>query len=329
MDAASFFGSYAGMYVTQSLVHAFIAAIITDRAIDAWEVRSSSIVQRFRLIVVILPIVSFPLYQLLNPDRASIGFRLQALFDSQRWLSVELWGKVPISAIFVFILALTALLFLVQELIPVALHTWAAKRSLPSHGGHSDPFLREALETLPGEKPPIMLIDDDDHVVFSTAGSNSAIFLSSGLLKALTAEELRAAVAHEIAHVARNRRPLLAGVFLLRTLMFFNPVTLLEFRKIVHEEEKICDDAAVALTGNRRALAVTLRKLYQKSPPLELSHLFKPAQLRESLEEHGHHVLLDDRIRRLEEEPCGDHGNQWPTFLLTIATIGVLNYFVV
>ena len=329
MDAASFFGSPVGAYVTQTVVHAFIAALITDRAIDAWEVRDSAIVQRFRLIVIVLPIVSFPAYQLINPERGTLDFRLQALFDTQRWLNVELWGKLPISVIVLFIIGVTVLLFVGQELIPVAMHSWSTRKSVLRQRGRVHPPLATLLATLPGEKPPVVLIEDEDHVVFSTVGRNSSIYLSSGLLDALTPDELRAAVAHEIAHVERSRRPLLIGIFVLRALMFYNPVTLLEFRKIVHEEEKICDDVAVALTGNAQALAATLRKLYGQSGAAQPLPVLKPAELRESLEEHGHRVLLEDRIKRLEERPAADPGHQWLPFVLTAVTVSVINYFVV
>jgi Zn-dependent protease with chaperone function len=329
MDIAAFFSSSPGQYATQSFLHAFIAAIIVDRGIAAWGIHGASIVQRFRLIVVVLPIVSFPLYQLINPERGSVSFRLQALFDSQRWLNVELW-RLPVGLVFLFALGVTAIVFVVQELIPVIAHSREAKRSLKNkRGSDNDPLLKSTLAAFRGITPAVFVLEEEDHVVFSTAGNGGAIFLSSSVLRDLSRDEIQGALAHEIAHVARSRRTPLIVVFVLRAVMFFNPVTLLEFRKIVHEEEKICDDIAVSLTGKPRALAATLRKLYGSGGQPGSFPVFKPANLRESLEEHGHHLLVEDRIRRLEHEAPAQQGQQWSTFLLTIVTISVINYFVV
>ena len=49
------------------------------------------------------------------------------------------------------------------------------------------------------------------------------------LVGALSVEQLQAALAHEFAHVVRSRRPLLIAVYLLRIVMFFNPVVLVAF----------------------------------------------------------------------------------------------------
>ena len=97
MDLTTLSSAYPGVHIVQAFFHALIAAIIADRAVAAWNIRNSAIRQKFHLIAVFGPVVSYPLYQWLNPGRGSVQFRLDALFDSSRWLGLELWGAPPVA----------------------------------------------------------------------------------------------------------------------------------------------------------------------------------------------------------------------------------------
>ncbi len=330
MSLSTFFSSPAGMYVAQAFSHSLIAALVVDRAIQAWGITNPLTRQRFSLIVILFPIVSFPLYQIANPERGSLSFRLETLFDINRWLNLEIWGMIPVSLLFLLMLLLTSLVFLFQEMIPVVRHTIEARGSSAAEGDDGDhPLVVQALGSLPGEKPRVSILDDDDFILFSTTGNRPTVFLSSGLVEHLNAEELQAAIAHEIAHIARNRRPLLVAVFLLRMLMFFNPVVLVEFRRMVQEEEKICDDIAVSLTRKPDALAEILRKFNQKNEEFDLTRMKEISKLGTALEDYSHNVHLQSRIRRLEEGKTSGAGGEWFKFLLTLAVVCVINYFVV
>jgi Zn-dependent protease with chaperone function len=155
------------------------------------------------------------------------------------------------------------------------------------------------------------------------------IFISTGLRQALTTEQVQAALAHELAHIARSRRPLLIAVFLLRIIMFFNPVILVKFRRAVRDEEKICDDIAVSLTRNPAALAATVKLFYQKTeeaPEPDPRKLFRPHV---SLEEYSHNLHLEDRIKRLETGSTDTRERWGVPFTVTLLTVAVLNYFIV
>ena len=108
---------------------------------------------------------------------------------------------------------------------------------------------------------------------------------------------MEAALAHEIAHIARSRRPLLIAVFLLRIIMFFNPVVLVKFRKAVRDEEKICDDIAVSLTRNPAALADALKTFSRKRTrrPNRAPRSF--STLSGTLEEYSQNLHLESRIK--------------------------------
>jgi Zn-dependent protease with chaperone function len=304
--------------------------MITDRALKAWNIYDPLVRQRFRLIVILFPIVSFPLYQMIDPARSSALFRLDALFDSNRWLFLEVWGFMPVSLLFALIFVTTSLVFLFQEMLPVLRHT--LDTGLPEHDDTRldvGPFIEEASRSLSIQKPAVVLIDDDNPLLFSTTGKDAVIFISTALAQALTAAQMQAALAHELAHIARNRRPLLIAVFLLRIILFFNPVVLVKFRRAVRDEEKICDDIAVSLTRNPAALAATLKVFYQRTeaaPEPEARKLFTQHA---SLEEYSHNLHLEDRIKRLETGST-DRMEQWGVpFTITLLAVAVLNYFIV
>lgn len=316
--------------MAQSFCHAVIASLIADRAMKAWTIHDPLMRQRFRLIVILLPIFSFPFYQLINPGRSSTQFRLEALFDVNRWLTLKIWGILPVGMLFLIMLACTALVFLFQEMVPVLRHTLASKTTDQEGARRApDPFVENASRALAIDTPEILIVDDEEPVLFSTTGSKPAIYVSTGLAEKLTGDQVQAALAHEIAHIARNKRPLLMIVFILRIIMFFNPVVLIKFRRAVRDEEKICDDIAVSLTRNPKALAGALERFYQrpeKVPGLDRQRL--PA-FASSLEEYSHNLHLESRIMRLRGGSAeGARGSMFP-FATTLAVLAVLNYFVV
>lgn len=330
MSISTFFNSFAGMYVAQSFCHSIIVAVIADQALKAWRIEAPEVRQRFRLIAIIFPIVSFPLYQFINPDRSSALFRLGSLFDINRWLSMEILGLIPVSLLFLLLLGFTALVFFFQEMFPVLMHSLESKQ-VEHEGTHldADPFIEEASRLLSIKRPDVVLIDDDEPLLFSSTGKDPVIFTSTGLSRALTPEQMQAALAHEIAHIARSRRPLLIAVFILRIIMFFNPVVLIKFRRAVKDEEKICDDIAVSLTHNPAALAEALKKFIHKKDEVPEPGIRKLSTPNVSLEEHSHNLHLESRIRRLESGSINARKGWGVPFTLTLLAVVALNYFIV
>lgn len=317
------------MYLTQSCIHALIATVIVDMAIRIWQINNPLIRQRFRIIIIFIALLSCPLYQLMNPERGAVAFRLETLFDSSRWLYLELWNALPLSLLFICLLVLTSAVFLFQELIPIVKHTSGSDQT--SHkweklGEQSEVAGKfELLKSETGYCPDFYVTTDEDPILFSRTGKKPSIHLSTGIISCLTPEELQGAVAHEIAHILRNKRPLLIIVFFLRMLLFFNPVVLLSFRRIVLDEEKICDDMAIASTRNPHALAETLKKLYYNPevPPGGSNN--------ESFARHqSRDVHVEKRIRRIEGGSVQQHaGGQWGMVVSVSFLIIAINYFVV
>jgi Zn-dependent protease with chaperone function len=330
MSISTFFNSYAGMYVAQSFCHSLLAAVITERAMKAWKIGNPVAQQRYHLIAVLFPVFSFPLYQLIGAGRSSARFRLEALFDVNRWLNWEIAGIVPIGLLFLTVLIATSLVFLFQETIPVLKHTLESGNA--EHDGvqgEPEPFVERSSRALSIEPPEVLIIDDDEPVLFSTTGRSPVIFISAGLKQSLTEDQLHAAFAHELAHIARSRRPLLITVFVLRAVLFFNPVVLVKFRRAVRDEEIICDDIAVSLTGNPKALAGALGKFYHKPEAVRATDGRELPAAPLPLEDYSHNLHLESRIARLEHGAPRAPESGTVIFAITLLVIAVLNYFVV
>jgi Zn-dependent protease with chaperone function len=330
MDLSRLFDSYPGSYAIQAFFHSAIAGAVVEVALKSWKIRSPSIRQRFLLLVIVFPIVSFPLFRAFNSARDSVYFRMGALFDSGRWLNMELPGSIPLGVLLILVFSMTTLVFFFQEFFPILRH--AISSGNDAHGElreDDDPSMAEALAGLPEKKPEIHVIEDDDPMIFSSTGRKGAVFLTSGLIGMLSAEQLQAALAHEISHVIRSRRPYMVIVFLLRMVMFFNPIVLLEFRRSVQDDEKICDEMAVAMTGKPLALAGALRKLYLSQ---EDGDEGKPAQgesVTVKLEDYSHKLNIESRIRRLEKGYADEGDGHWFAFAAVLLAIVAINYYVV
>jgi TonB family protein len=100
-----------------------------------------------------------------------------------------------------------------------------------------------------------------------------AILLPAATLAGLEPEQLRAVLAHEIAHIRRHDYLVNLAQTLVETLLFYHPAVWWVSARIRHERELCCDDAAVAMCGDAvfyaRALT-SLERLRGAMPPLAL-----------------------------------------------------------
>ena len=329
MDPTNLLNSYPGVHVVQAFLHSVSAAVIAQRAVLDWNIRNPMIRQKFYLIAVFAPVVSYPLYQWINPDRGSIRFRLGALFDSGRWIHTDVWGVLPVWLLFALVLAAATAAFVFQELIPILRHrSGPSDPEAPTVTAPPGSPAALAADGLADEPPDIQIVEDDDPAIHSVIGRSPAIYITTGLVRSLQPAELRAAIAHEVAHMRRGRRPLLMFAYVVRVLLFFSVGTLVAFRKAAAEEEKICDDWASEVTGRPDALAAVLEKL-RHSDAYEVESREAGEGLR-SLEYMSYDLMVLERIRRLTsgESTTVDAGERLK-FAVTVAAILVLNYFIV
>lgn len=346
--ALDFINAYTGMYVVQCLAHSVIAAIVADSCIVAWDVEAPWRRQLIRMNVLVLPLLMYPAFELINPDRGTIFSRPWSLLDTNRWLQMDLWGKLPVILPVAAVLALTSIVFVLQELLPILRHTveniansqqeqeaQRAEPCDPDSEGEPDKYdiaIESALDGISGPRPESYIIEDEDLVIFSSTGRKPAIYVSTGFIDSFPPDELRAALAHEAGHIRRSRHPVLIALFILRVVMFFNPVALLEFRKIVQEEERICDEIAVSLTGGQsRPLASALARLlvHNTDESGADSNQAGIGSALESIENYSHDMQMRSRIKRLMARSTNADTTGWLHYAAAVICTVAICYFVV
>ena len=113
------------------------------------------------------------------------------------------------------------------------------------------------------------------------------VLLPIAALSGLSEDQLRAVIAHELAHI--RRFDVFANLFqiLVETLLFYHPAIWWLNRRIRAERELCCDEMAVSLTGDRLeyARALTLMAEWKNAPMLAM------AANRGSLSERILHIL--------------------------------------
>jgi Zn-dependent protease with chaperone function len=328
-DMTALTSSYWGMYAVQTVLHSLIASVLVECAFMAWDIKAPSVKQRFRFMVILLPLLSFPVYQWMSPRRGDAYFRLESLADSNKWFYLGPWNTSPFAALFIILLAISSLIFIVQELLPIVFQMREQTRmnDEPVADALENGMARKvslAVEGLPFDERSVEILNDDDLVLFSDTGLNPRIYVSTGLIATFTIEHLQAALAHEIGHIQRTRKPVLIFAYILRMLMFYNPVIMIEFRKMAQEEENVCDDIAVALTGKPEALSEAV-DLFRSTAE---EHGPGASGIASSLEQYSHNVLLKNRVLRIGQPREDDSPWRVPYFV-TMALIVSINYFVV
>jgi Zn-dependent protease with chaperone function len=328
----SFFSSYIGMYMVQSISHSVLTLFIVEASLRVWEVDEVRERFRYRLLVLVLPFVMFPLFQLLNPDRGSFYFvQDTAVFSSLNWLNLSVFGVRPFFYIFLLVTGGVSCIVLVQEVFPIV-RDWLRKpQKQGGEGKGAGPFIEEMVgeisDFLKIDKPSVFVIDDENPVIYTTGTKEHAIVISERLLTVFSARELRGALAHEAAHIVRRSNIMTLLVFFVRICMFYNPISLLEFRKLVQDDEHICDDITVSVTRDPVALASALKVFCLDVPHDEA---FRLSSVKEAIESSSHNLLLNERIERLENHvPFDYHAYGWVRYSTTLATIIVMSYFVV
>ncbi len=328
----SFLGSYIGMYMVQSITHSVLTLFIVEMSLRIWQVGEARERFRYRLLVLILPFVMFPVFQFVNPDRGSFYFvEDTALFSSLRWINVAVFGIKPLFYLFFFVTGAVSCVVLLQEVVPI-MRDWLSKPQQQEGEGTPagpaiDGMVGEISAVLRIKKPSVFIIDDANPVIYTTGTKEHAIIMSEPLLSVFSDRELRGALAHEAAHIVRRSNITTLLVFLVRICMFYNPISLLEFRKLVQDDEQICDDITVSVTRDSEALASALRVFSLDVPH---SETFRLSFVKEAIESSSHNLLLNERIERLENHGSIEyHPYGWVRYAASLAAIVGVSYFVV
>jgi len=250
--------------LAQSIVHALVAALAVEALVRVWRVRMPDERLGLRLAALAQPLAVTPALVFLSPLRAGEEFHDRwAVFSGRHWEEVQLLGR---SVFTLFVLAMAALglgLFL-MDLLPLLRRP--ARRLAAASAEPPTRLLEEVAELARAagtEPPPVRLLASDAPAVFCTGVRRPAVVVSRGALGLLDPAERRAALAHEVVHLAR-RDPLVSWLLMAaRALLLFNPVAQVLARVMAREAERRADDDGGRVAGDRLALASALLKLHK------------------------------------------------------------------
>jgi Zn-dependent protease with chaperone function len=253
--------------LAQAIFHTFVASVFVEALVRSWRVRDPGQRIALRLTALGYPLVLFPALVVLFPLRSEDAFRERiALLVGRDWDAVRLLGA-GLFAWWTAMFAALGLCLLLLDLVPLL-----RRRRAPAPAGmlpdaESAAAIAAALPPLAAglgiAPPPVLFLDRDVPVVFCAGVRRPEIVISRGALRLLDGSELRAALAHELAHVARHDPAASWAVLAGRILMCFNPAFQVVARALARDAERLADERATAVCGDRLALASGLLKLHR------------------------------------------------------------------
>ena len=291
-------------YAAQSVIHALVAALAIEALLQIWHARAPDDRLALRLLGLGQPLVFTPLLFVLGPSRRGEEFHDRwALFASRRWEELPVLGTTAFHLAVGAAAVLGALLFL-MDLVPLLP---GRRRELPP-AAPAPLELEAALAEVaaararrrPSRQAVLHFVDAPGPALFCVGVRRPRVVVSRGALALLDGEELRAALAHELAHLRAGDPALSWVVMAARSLLFFNPVAQVVARAVARDAEWRADEAAGC---DRLALASALLKLHRAGlrarPPWPRS-LPLAAALSEPLRRARSHDV-EARCRRLLE----------------------------
>ncbi len=242
-------------------LHSVIACASVEGVIRALRLRTPAARIALRDVALVLPLLFVPVALWLAPWRASDDFLAQALFVSQRFDRITV-ANVPLrSAVFLVCATLGALLLArdvrvrlgaphvqqgdgIDDAQPVVAATRERVARLAATLGIAAPHVHIAH----GDRP-LMRLDGLWH---------RHLLISTGTLATLSPEQLDAAIAHELAHLANHDLRRSAWLLGVRVVLVASPLAHLTARRQLQEVEWRADDVAARVTGRPVALARAL-----------------------------------------------------------------------
>jgi Zn-dependent protease with chaperone function len=294
--------------LAQAIFHTFVASLFVEALVRTWRVREPLQRMALRRTALGYPLVLFPALVLLFPARGDEAFHERwAILVGRSWDWVRFLGVGLFTWFVAVFAALGAVLFL-MDLWPVLRGRGRARlASAPLDGREARavadvlPVVAEALRV---RVPPLVFLDRAAPALFCTGVRRPSVVVSRGAVALLDGHELRAALAHELAHLA-GRDPLRSWIAMAgRAVMFFNPAFQVMARALARDAEALADERAAAACGDRLALASGLLKLHRATvagAPLPRTLPFATALAEPIARVRSHDI--EQRCRRLLDGP--------------------------
>lgn len=252
---------------SQSILHTFIGALYVEALVRGWRIRHPGQRMALRLLALATPLVLVPSLVWLYPARATPGFvDGEALFAGRHWDELRLLG-VGLDQLWLGAFALAGTSLFLMDLLPLFRRRkdeWPGTAPPDAVAGEVSALAHQMRMPLPA----IHFRETRQPFLFCTGVRRPALVISRGTLDLLDPEELRAALAHELAHLAERDPSASWGLMGVRALQFFNPAFQVVARALARDAEWRADDAAARACGDRLALASGLLKLYRATEGL-------------------------------------------------------------
>lgn len=251
----------------QAIFHTLVAALVIEALVRLWRVRDPRQRLAFRLFVLCYPLLVLPLLVLLAPGRAGDDFREgHALLSSRRWDDLRLLGT-GLRHWWVGAFGGMGLALFLMDLVPlVAGRRGGLPRGAPpvsTQGLTAAAALEEVARSMGLRPPRLVFVEGGGPLLFCAGARDTSLVVSRAAVDLLDRRELRAALAHELAHLDRLDPGvswlLMAG----RALMAVNPAFQVVARAMARDAEWRADERAAIATGDRLALASGLLKLFR------------------------------------------------------------------
>jgi Zn-dependent protease with chaperone function len=250
--------------LSQGIFHSLVAALFVEALMRSWSVRHPAQRGALRLVALAYPVLIFPPLVLLFPNRADESFRDAALLSGRRWSDVAFLG-LDLHWAFILSLAGLGVLMLAVDVVSLA-HALRRGRPRPVEPDeHRAEALRAALAPLAwtGPRPPVVYLDRPLPGLFCSGVRRPTIYITRGAIDLLDAGELRASLAHELAHLGRRDPQRSWAMLALRCAMGWNPTFQVLARAMAQDAERLADERGVELGADRLALASALLKLHR------------------------------------------------------------------
>jgi Zn-dependent protease with chaperone function len=250
--------------LTEVLVHGVVAAAVVQLLIRRLPITSPALRLNYRVFALALPLVLAPGLHLLAPFRSNDWFSDVAVFTSARWQRFAVAG-IGLRDLGFWTFALLGLLLLLPDVIRLVTYWRRDRTAVREHAPAGDEAvvrLQDQVTAIArdmGVKAPRLLVFDTPAAVLHCRGILvPTIVAARGVADRLSPDQLRAAIAHELAHV-RRRDVVHSWILLaLRLAQWFNPVAQVVGRRAVQEMEWEADRVAARVTGEPLAIARAL-----------------------------------------------------------------------
>lgn len=248
--------------IAELLLHGVVATLMVEGLVHWVPIAGPGTRFALRFSALAAPLLFAVAYATWLPFRAEPWFQDWSLFVSDRWDLLRV-GGLGIRGLVVWIAAAAGGLLLARDGLHALRDARRLRRERADLPRQAVPDavieLTRAIACDAGvATPDVEVLTSPGHTLHLRGPWRPRILVSTATLAALTPEQLRAALAHEIAHLAH--RDLAKGwlLLLLRVLQAFNPVAQAVGRRAVQELEWSADDRAARLTGTPLALAQAL-----------------------------------------------------------------------